>query len=39
VIVAEASLSRAEVAVVEAKANYDEVSARVLREVDRFRRE
>jgi hypothetical protein len=38
-IIAEASLSRAKAAVVEAKANYDEVSARVLREVDRFRRE
>ena len=38
-IIAEASLSRAEAAVVEAKANYDKVSARVLREVDRFRRE
>jgi sorting nexin-1/2 len=35
----EASLSRAEAAVVSAKANYDEVSSRVLREVDRFRRE
>lgn len=35
----EASLSRAESEVLVAKANYDEVSARVLREVDRFRRE
>ena len=35
----ESSLSRAETAVVVAKANYEEVSARVLREVDRFRRE
>ncbi|KAL3772661.1 hypothetical protein ACHAW5_008611 [Stephanodiscus triporus] len=36
---AEASLCRAEAAAIEARANYDEVSARVLREVDRFRRE
>jgi len=35
----ESSLSRAETAVVVAKANYEEVSARVLREVDRFRQE
>lgn len=35
----ESSLSRAEVAVTAARANYDEVSARVLREVDRFRRD
>ena len=36
---AEASLGRAEAAAVSARANYEEVSARVLREVDRFRRE
>jgi len=36
---AEASLGRAEAAAISAKANYEEVSARVLREVDRFRRE
>ncbi|KAL3808502.1 hypothetical protein ACHAXA_008323 [Cyclostephanos tholiformis] len=35
----EASLGRAEAAVIAARANYDEVSARVLREIDRFRRE
>lgn len=35
----EGSLSRAESAVLVAKVNYDEVSARVLREVDRFRKE
>jgi len=35
----ESSLSRAETAVMAAKANYEEVSARVLREVDRFRKE
>ena len=35
----ESSLSRAETAVFVAKANYEEVSARVLREVDRFRQE
>lgn len=35
----ESSLSRAEQSVIEARANYEEVSARVLREVDRFRRE
>eukprot|EP00584_Thalassiosira_punctigera_P006345 CAMPEP_0172529960 /NCGR_PEP_ID=MMETSP1067-20121228/3871_1 /TAXON_ID=265564 ORGANISM="Thalassiosira punctigera, Strain Tpunct2005C2" /NCGR_SAMPLE_ID=MMETSP1067 /ASSEMBLY_ACC=CAM_ASM_000444 /LENGTH=557 /DNA_ID=CAMNT_0013314099 /DNA_START=150 /DNA_END=1820 /DNA_ORIENTATION=- len=35
----ESSLSRAEQSVVAARANYEEVSARVLREVDRFRRE
>jgi len=35
----ESSLSRAETAVLTARNNYDEVSARVLREVDRFRRE
>ena len=35
----ESSLSRAETAVIVAKANYEEVSARVLREVDRFRQE
>lgn len=33
----ESSLSRAEQSVLVAKANYEEVSARVLREVDRFR--
>jgi sorting nexin-1/2 len=36
---AEASLGRAEAAAISARANYEEVSARVLREVDRFRRE
>ena len=36
---AESSLSRAESAVIAARANYEEVSARVLREVDRFRKE
>ncbi|KAL7526754.1 hypothetical protein ACHAXR_001636, partial [Thalassiosira sp. AJA248-18] len=35
----ESSLSRAESAVLVAKANYEEVSARVLREVDRFKKE
>ena len=35
----ESSLTRAEQSVVAARANYEEVSARVLREVDRFRRE
>ncbi len=35
----EASLRRAEAEVIVAKANYDEVSARVLREIDRFRKE
>lgn len=35
----ETSLSRAENAVIVARANYEEVGARVLREVDRFRRE
>ena len=35
----ESSLSRAEQAVVVARANYEEVSVRMLREVDRFRRE
>jgi sorting nexin-1/2 len=35
----EASLSKAEAEVLVAKANYDEASARVLREIDRFRKE
>lgn len=35
----EGSLSRAENSVLVAKANYEEVSARVLREVDRFRKD
>ncbi len=35
----EASLSRAEAEVIVAKVSYDEVSARVLREIDRFRNE
>jgi len=35
----ESSLTRAETSVIVAKANYEEVSARVLREVDRFRKE
>mmetsp|Transcript_27566 Transcript_27566/g.55644 ORF Transcript_27566/g.55644 Transcript_27566/m.55644 type:complete len:610 (-) Transcript_27566:152-1981(-) len=35
----ESSLTRAEVAVEEARVNYEEVSQRVLREVDRFRKE
>lgn len=35
----ESSLSRAETNVIVAEANYKEVSARVLREVDRFRKE
>jgi len=35
----ESSMTRAEASVLAARANYEEVSARVLREVDRFRKE
>ena len=39
VVGVESSLSRAETAVITAKTNYEEVSARCLREIDRFRAE